>query len=147
MLKGLGSGTMLPESLKGKAFSIHMPPGVSMAYVQKDGRKGFSLSQFGTPEVNVPAGVDAKALRAALLDLPILPDDLRTQLANIEDWQHTMVVPESQGVEKVNINGTEAVFIQNKHFSNLFWVANGVLYQITGLQDRDTAVQIAASLK
>lgn len=165
LLKSLGSTTLLPETLKGKQFTINIPSGVQMAFNQKDnnstgrgfmggvqvrsaGKNEFSISQFASPEVIVPSGVDPAVLRAALLDLPILPSDLRNQLASIQDWKNTMVIPTSgnQG-ETVNINGNQGVFSNNNNYSTLIWVDQGVIYQIGGNLDRETALNIAKSLK
>lgn len=147
LLKGLGSTTMLPESLQAEAFKIEMPAGIQLKYVQNEGRS-FTLTQFNTPEITVPAGVDANDLRAALLALPILPDDLRTQLASIKDWQNTLVLPETEGAEKIDLGGTTAIFSQSKHgYSSLIWVDQGILYGLNGMLERDTAVKIAGSLK
>jgi len=69
-----------------------------------------------------------------LLALPILPDDLRTQLASIKDWQNTLVLPEDEGSEKIDLGGTTAIFNQSKHgYSNLIWVDQGILYGLNGI--------------
>ena len=149
LLKALGSATLLPESLQGKAFSIHVPAGVQLQYLQNDGQRGFTLNQFATPEVVVPSGVDPEDLRAALLDLPILPDDLRNQLASIDDWQNTMIVPDAgqDGMEKMTVNGQDAIYAQNNQgLGYLMWVDNGVIYQLNGFLDSENAVKVAQSL-
>lgn len=149
LLKALGSTTLLPDTLKGKVFSITIPAGIHMEYVQNDGRRGFTLNQFATPEVKVPSGVDPRDLRSALLDLPILPGDLRNQLASIDDWQNTMVIPDAgQGkTEKLSVGGNDAVYAQNMNgFSHMMWVDKGVIYQLSGMMDRDNAVKVAESL-
>ncbi|GAB6179865.1 hypothetical protein JCM14036_11840 [Desulfotomaculum defluvii] len=147
LIKGLGSSTLLPEGLKGQAFKIQMPAGVQLKYTQNEGRS-IVITQFNTPEITVPAGVDANDLRSALLALPILPEDLRTQLASIEDWQNTLVLPETEGAEKISIAGKEAIFSQTKHgYSHLIWVDQGVIYGLTGMLERDTAIEIASSMK
>lgn len=149
LLKSLGAKNMLPEELQGKAFHIHMPAGVHMQFMLQNGNRGFTLSQFSSPEVTVPTEVDPQTLRAALLDLPILPSDLRTQLANIEDWQHTLVIPETEGLEKINIAGHEAIFAQGRgsDYISMLWVDNGIIYQLRGLIDRGTAIKVAESLQ
>lgn len=151
LLKSLGAKTLLPESLDGKTFSIAVPAGVRINFNKEAGHNGFTLTQFATPEVVVPPGVDVKDLRAALLDLPILPDDFRKQLASIEDWQNTMIVPDTgEGqMEKLSIAGNEAIFTQygnENSYSNLVWVDNGVIFNINGRLAKDEAVKVAQSL-
>ena len=150
LLKSLGSITLLPEVLDGKTFSIVMPAGISLNFTDQAGQPGFRLTQFATPEVVVPSGVDAKDLRAALLDLPILPDDFRRQLANIEDWQNTMILPDTgEGqMERINIAGNEAIFTENVNgYNNLVWVENGVIYNLNGRLTQDEAIKVAQSLQ
>jgi len=147
LLKSLGSSTLLPESLEGKTFSISTPAIVQVKYLAPDGQRSFSYSQFESPEIIAPSGVDPNALRAALLDLPILPDDLRTQLAGIEDWQHTLILPSVQGTEELMINGKKAIFARsNGDLTSLLWLDDGVIYQLRGSLDRAEALEIANSL-
>lgn len=149
LLKSLGSKTLLPETLEGKDFSIAVPAGVSLNFNKEADQNGFMLTQFATPEVVVPAGVDARDLRAALLDLPILPDDFRKQLASIEDWQNTMIVPDTGEGQmlKLSIAGNEAIFTENANgYSNLVWVDNGVIFNINGRLAQEEAVKVAQSL-
>ncbi|MTV48916.1 DUF4367 domain-containing protein [Heliobacillus mobilis] len=150
LLQSLGAKTLLPEDVSGKVFRIRIPSGLRMEYIQPDGQKVFALNQFDSPEVTVPEGVDADALRSALLDLPILPTELRTQLSAIGDWKNTMVVPYAEDrMEKVTINGVEGLYAQNLHMgrSFLFWVDKGILYQIDGSLDKAGALKVAQSLK
>lgn len=148
LLKGLGAKTLLPTTLEGKAFGIKMPAGVYTHFTKEEGN-WIRLSQIDTPEVIVPAGVDPADLRSALLDLPILPDDFRRQIASIEDWQNTLILPDNgkDKIEKINIGGNEAIFTQDNQFGTLLWVDNGEILQITGSLDREEIIKIAQSLK
>ncbi len=148
LLKGLGAQTFLPESLEGKDFSVRVPAGVRLDYVNGEGY-AFTLSQFSSPELTVPDGVDPRDLRSALLDLPILPSDFRRQLASIEDWQNTMIIPDTgEGtIEKITIDSKEVIFGENKNGrSNLMWIDQGVIYQLNGHLQREEAVKIVESL-
>ncbi|MDD4588278.1 MAG: DUF4367 domain-containing protein [Heliobacteriaceae bacterium] len=149
LLQGLGAQRLLPQSLQGQAFTVSMPAGVRLEYLREGERRGIGLSQFAGPQVTVPSGVDPVELRMALLDLPILPADLRTQLAAIEDWENTLVVPYTEDeAEQLMINGNNAVFSQGHHDTgSLLWVENGVVYQLDGVPDKETALQIAQSLR
>jgi hypothetical protein len=147
-LKSLGAKTLLPESLAGQAFTMKTPDVVHMAYYNNESSQSFSLLQYNSPEIKVPDGVNPNELRAALLDLPILPADLRNQLAAINDWQNTMVLPEIGDSEQVTIAGNEAIYNKSAHgdYGNLMWVDNGVIYQISGVLDRDSMIKIAQSI-
>ena len=147
MLKSFGAKTMLPETLQGKTFSIKTPAGVEMKYLDRSGETAFSVHQFASPEINVPQGVDADALRLALLDIPFIPQDLRTQLAAVKDWQNTLIVPTAEDAEAITVNGNDAVYSNHQGYSSLIWVEEGVIYQIYGQMDKNTVVSIAESLQ
>lgn len=147
LLKSLGAKTMLPETLQGKTFTIKTPAGVEMIYLGRNGETAFKVQQFASPELNVPQGVDANALRAALLDIPFIPQDLRTQLAAVKDWQNTLIVPTVEGGEAISVNGNDAVYSNNQGFSMLIWVEDGIIYQIYGQIDKKSALTIAKSLQ
>ncbi|MZP29920.1 anti-sigma factor [Heliobacterium undosum] len=150
LLEGLGAQDLIPPDLSGKAFRVGIPAGARLVYERAEGGQAFLLDQFASPEMTVPPGLDAAALRKSLLNLPILPADLRSQLAAIDDWQRTMVVPYAEGrMEKVDIGGTEALFAKNVHSgqSCLFWVDSGILYRMEGELDREGAVRLARSLR
>lgn len=149
LLKGLGAKTLLPESLDGKAFSVHVPAGIQLDYLKDERQRAFTLTQFSSPELIVPDDVDPRDLRAALLDLPILPSDLRSQLASIEDWQNTMIIPDTgEGdIEKLSVNGNEAIYGKYKNgWGSLFWVDKGVIFQLNGNLEREEIIRIAESL-
>ncbi|MBC9784628.1 DUF4367 domain-containing protein [Heliobacterium chlorum] len=148
LLKGFGATTLLPENLSGKSFDIRIPAGMRAVYNDREGRRGMTVSLFSSPELTVPEGVDPHRLRSALLDFPLLPEDLRTQLAAIEDWQNTLVIPDTgENTEKVTVNGVEGVYGKTpRGFSHLLWVDQGVVYQINGFMDKETILQVAQSL-
>ncbi|MTI81158.1 MAG: DUF4367 domain-containing protein [Firmicutes bacterium] len=147
VLKGLGANTFLPQSLQGKSFSINSQNGAVSKYLKQGSQQHFSFTQYASPEVTVPEGVNPVDLRKALLDLPLLPNDLRTQLAAIEDWQSTMIIPEAEGVEDITINGNDGVYVENHNFAYMMWVDDGIIYTVSGRNiDRETAIKIAQSI-
>ncbi|RYD06832.1 hypothetical protein N752_02185 [Desulforamulus aquiferis] len=150
LLQSLGATTLIPDSLAGKAFSLDIPAGIRADFLNDNGNTSFTLTQFSTPELVVPSGVDPLSLRNALLDLPILPEDLRNQLAGISDWQNTMIIPDmgKENMETIHLGEIEAVYSTNLNgHSHMMWVDNGVIYQLSGWLDREQAIGIAENLK
>ncbi|MCW2278100.1 DUF4367 domain-containing protein [Heliophilum fasciatum] len=146
LLTSLGSKVLLPATLNNQPFAIAIPQGVQRDYVLKEQRVTFS--QFASPEIVAPPGTDVEALRSSLLALPFLPPDLRQQLAAIDDWHNTMVVPyEASRMEKVQVNGEDAVFARGDGGQqHLIWMEQGNLYQLRGTISKEAMLQMARRL-
>jgi hypothetical protein len=132
-----------------------VPDAVSARYQTPDGSGELFLAQARSPEIQVPSGVDENAVRDALLSIPVLPENLRKQLAAINDWQHTLLVPNINGsTTQVTVNGEEGVFIRSNAGSghgqtnSLVWHDNGVIRMLCGNNlALEQATAIASSMK
>jgi anti-sigma factor RsiW len=149
VLQSLGSEKLLPEELNGRAFAVESPVQISAAYTDP-GNQNVYIWQGRSPELIAP-GSDVNAIRDALLALPFLPENLRAQLASINDWEHTFLIPNVGGSsQEVVVNGVPGVFIgQNgseKQTSCLIWQKAGVVYAVSGRVDPGQALQFAAAL-
>ena len=155
LLTSLGSGTLLPDELNGRTFTVTLPTTISARYSGPDESR-VQLWQGRSPEMVAP-GSDVGAIRDALLALPFLPESLRSQLASINDWQHTFVVPDFGGTSReVDVAGSQGVFITPPADgsaggrdipNNLIWQKDGVVYAISGNLTLEQALQTAASMK
>ena len=155
ILKSFGSEKLLPDELNGKTFTVNIPAQVTARYAGPENHRIY-VGQGRSPELTAP-GSDVSAIRDALLALPFLPEDLRSQLAAINDWQHTFVVPNIGGTsQEVNVAGSQGVFITpptgekakgNDNSNFLIWQKAGVVYTIGGHLTLEQAVEMAASMK
>ncbi|MDD4236966.1 MAG: zf-HC2 domain-containing protein [Desulfotomaculaceae bacterium] len=155
ILKSLGSSKLLPDELNGKMFAVKIPATVQALYAGANDSR-VMMWQGRSPELLAP-GSDVAAIRDALLDLPFLPDSLRRQLAAVNDWQHTILVPDVGGSsQEVSVAGQQGVFItssagENHHergnINSLIWQEDGVVYVISGSLNLEQAQQMAASIK
>ena len=95
----------------------------------------------------MPEGVSVKDVARAMVALPIWPDNVRTQLESVGDWEHTLLIPDENS-KKVSINGTKGVFLDHETYRILIWQEDGMLY-ILQSQNKDEAdlVAIAESLR
>ena len=148
-LQSLGSEKLLPEELNGRTFAVESPVQISAGYTGP-GNQNVYIWQGRSPELIAP-GSDVNAIRDALLALPFLPENLRAQLASINDWEHTFLIPNVGGSsQEVDVNGVPGVFIgQNgseKQASCLIWQKDGVVYAVSGRVDLGQALQFAAAL-
>lgn len=173
VLKQLGSKKLLPKELDGKTFSIYSRGQVGLHLNLDDGNSGkdvtlimdgkeiprnkvnlvttnnrIILQQIASPEITVPDGVNVAELRDVLLNIPILPYDLKNKLQAVQDWQHTLLVPTAKNSEIVNINGEKGILEKQKNYSQLIWQSDGVIYNlsINGSNQLDI-VEIARNLR
>ncbi len=111
LINSLGGQKLLPEAITGKNFSVAFKQSANLNYRSVDGAR-ITINQGKSPEINVDEGVDILELRAAMLDLPILSDQLKQQIAGVEDWEHTLIIPNVDGTtQEVTVNGTKGVFV------------------------------------
>ncbi|MCL5290132.1 MAG: zf-HC2 domain-containing protein [Firmicutes bacterium] len=158
VLKSLGSTSLLPAGLDGKTFTCRMPSVVKAVFAGSGGYS-MALGQSRSPELIVPDGADVGAVRDALLSLPFLPDSLRSQLASIDDWQHTFLVPDVEGSSsEIRVAGVQGVFFtppagERSHArpasgqSTLIWQKEGVVYALHGSMTLEQALQTANSMR
>ncbi len=152
ILKSFGSETFLPDELNGKTFSVKTPAQITAIYAGPNNENIF-VGQSRSPELIAPSA-DVAAIRDALLALPFLPEDLRSQLAGINDWQHTFVVPSIGGTSReVDVAGVQGVFITSSDDikakgddSCLIWQKTGVVYIIGGQLTMEQSLEMAESI-
>jgi hypothetical protein len=149
VLQSLGNGKLLPEELNGRTFAIDSPVQVTAGYTGP-GNGSVHIWQGRSPELIAP-GSDVNAIRDALLALPFLPENLRAQLASINDWERTFLIPNVEGSSReVNVNGVPGVFIAQtggeKQAGCLIWQRGGVVRAVSGPVDLGQALQFAAAL-
>lgn len=154
ILKSFGATTLLPNTLNGKSFTVKIPVVISAAY---EGPENLTITQTRSPELTAPSDTDINTIRDAILALPFLPEDLRAQLASINDWQHTFVVPSLNGsTQNTTVAGSAGVFItappeskkQKNSINNaLLWQKDGVIYAITGNFTLEQGLIVANSMK
>lgn len=152
VLKSFGTQKLLPENIENKTFAVNFPRQFSINY--KIGNKTVSISQMRSPEIEVPEGVNADEIYECLVNLPILPDNIKNQLKSIKDWQHTMYVPVLEGQsEEADINGckgylTSGIDSRTQQSSSLLvWYNNGVIYGVYGDISKTDILSIAKSIK
>lgn len=165
-IKALGGDKFLPAELNGKTFTLKVPNAVTAEYKSADGSKTLFVGESKSPEIQVPSGVDENAVRDALLSIPVLPENLRSQLAAINDWQHTLLIPSIDGsTTEVAVNGSQGVFMQSpagnyqhgdqngqgsagRQINSLIWQDNGVIHIISGeALSQEQAAAVASAMK
>ncbi|BCV21022.1 anti-sigma factor family protein [Moorella sp. Hama-1] len=154
-------GVLLPADLAGKSFTLSIPPLVRADYGRRPFQpgQGFTIYAARDLTIDAPQGVDLVTLRQALLNLPFLPENLRRQLAAINDWQRTLPIPETQGMaaREITVNGNQGVYFTSTTPTNypngkvqdsviLAWRQGNGWRAISGLS-LDEALRVAAEVK
>jgi len=160
-LKMLKAKKLFPAELDKKTFTVSFKNAVTFLYSipqeqSNEINKNFiEVIELQSPDLILPDGINVYDIRDTLLSLPFLPDNIKKQLYAINDFKNTLPVPvnsESQ-VKKVNINGYEGIYVEEKNDlgtnNMLIWVdKNNVVFNINANNlTYETLLQIANSLR
>lgn len=140
LLESLQSDYLFPAELDGQSCRLKMGEALELSAT------GYTLVQFPAPEIEVPAGVNAQELAAAMVALPIWPEQVKRQLEAIDDWEHTLLIP-AQDAGKVKVRGQQGVLITDSWGSNLIWQEDGMMLIISSRDDQVDLMKIADSLE
>ncbi len=153
-IKSLGGTTLLPDELNGKEFTVKLGGQVIIPYLSNNEEDTLTLSEIAAPEIAVPDGVDADAVRKIILQLPFMPQNIRQQLSDIDDWENTLPLPvdENEQTKDININGNPGVLYMsddgNSVYHDMIWTDNGVIYNLTGnFTNEQEAIKTAQSVR
>jgi hypothetical protein len=150
-LKSLGGRKFLPEELDGRVFHIRFSRVVTIRYNLGNERQ-VTLTQFTSPEVEVPGDVNVDEVYDALAELPVFPENLRSQLRGIRDWKSTLYLPVTGNeTTEVRINGHKG-FInttnrRGRYHTNMVWLDGGIIHTLHGNIGPAEAMNIAISMK
>jgi hypothetical protein len=187
LLESYGATKTFSKSVDGKEFEIRIPATVAFSYpdtatpgVEANGvdpddpEAGGAMNspdpyaslvmvQSRGPQLIVPEGVNPLELRDVLLGLPFLPENIRKQLASVQDWQNTLLIPSIEGSTKeVTVNGMQGVIIgvpkdatdSTETVNSLpedmpvgvMWNDNGVTRVIGGMGGAERLMKLAESV-
>lgn len=85
-------GNGVPAELDGAALVVDVPGAIVAAFEDGDGTTEYVIGRTSTVTVRAE-GASLEAVRAFLLSRDELPEQLRSQLASIEDWRTTIPLP------------------------------------------------------
>jgi hypothetical protein len=164
----------LPTALDGAEVSMEMPVVVGAAFgscevtgemirnadIDPDGplpdlSECITLTQFPSPEISAPPGLDIASIGEMFLQLLGLTPEEAAQFSQNVDWTTTLVIPIPRyGTEyqDVFVDGVEGTLILQSQRSELphyllVWIKDGVVYGLTGPGTAESALEIANSLE
>ncbi|KPU42501.1 hypothetical protein OXPF_42860 [Oxobacter pfennigii] len=169
ILKTLGAEKLLPSDIDGKTFTVDFSSGVNLNY--STDKKYINIAQTMAPVIHVPDNVDVDSIYESLVELPLIPQNLRNQLLSIKDWKTTLPIPViEEETEEIDLNGTKAFLFtkdfedasvtiehssggtqkipdKNSDYSSIMWYKDGIIYNISGNISGDEIVDIAKSMR
>ncbi|PSL36317.1 anti-sigma factor RsiW [Planomicrobium soli] len=132
MLAQLGSDQQFEASLDGKPFSVTTFEAVHTDYATA--AQHVSYMHTKSPEINVPEGVSIEQLRTTMLSLPFLPENVKTQLASIDNIESTLPIPyaatEGSKMTEVEVGNAQGIAVESEEHSYIVWQDDGNIHTI-----------------
>jgi len=152
IMKSFGAVKVLPDNLDGKTFKIDFASMVTINYRIND--KVMEIVQTKTPQITVPEGVNVDEVYNAVVDMPIIPKNLQSQLKSIKDWKNTLYIPVVESkITEVDINGIKGYMASDKDNSEstpktqVIWLNKGIIYAVSGRMDSNEILNVARSMR
>lgn len=169
------SDPKLPAELDGAEVSLELPVAVAAAYgtcevtpemMREAGEdpdrrpvtdlsECVTLTQFPSPEISAPPGLDIARIGQAFLQVLGMTPEEAARFSQSVDWTTTLVIPiprygtEYQEVLVDGVEGTLIMQSQRSEFPHflLIWIKDGIVYALTGPGDVQSAAELANSLE
>jgi len=152
IMKSYGATKLLPDNIDGKTFMINFASMVTANYRIDD--KSIRILQLKPPQISVPEGVNVDEVYNAVVEMPIIPENLQSQLKSAKDWKNTLYIPVVESkVTEVDINGVKGYMssdkdnMENIPLTQVIWYNNGVMHSVSGRTDSSEILNIARSMK
>jgi hypothetical protein len=141
---------------------VDVPPAVVQEYHVSnpygEADASLTISQAPSPAVEVPDGIDPRAMGEILLQVLGLQSDEARRVAQSIDWTSTFILPLPSDMVRsydVQVNGMPGVMLEETPGSDgyrrrkvMLWERDGVVYAIQGTNlTAPTLLQIAESLQ
>lgn len=113
------------------------------------------------PEFILPDDVDIEKVKETIINMPLIPGNIRKQLKNIKNLEESILIPTFEfedGLENVSINSDKMridgidVYLSELKSGNekirnvLMWFDNGYLYQISANISNGNIIEMAKSI-
>ncbi|MGG7620795.1 anti-sigma factor family protein [Bacillus coreaensis] len=151
LLSQLGSEQEFDAALDEKPFSVSTFDAIKTDYTTNSQR--ISYMHTKSPEIKVPEGVSVEQLKATLLSLPFIPENVKTQLAGIDNLETTLPIPvvETEGakVSEVRVGEAQGFAVEGEQQSSIVWEENGHIHVVVseGKMGKDELTQLLTQMK
>jgi hypothetical protein len=107
LITSQGGRYLFPMSLNQVPFTLSVP---AAAIIQNG---AWTLEEVPRPTVAVPGTVPVHKVARALENLPFLPPQLQTAVAQMANWKNTLIVPLPGHPQTVSVAGTQGIMDSN----------------------------------
>ena len=132
LLSQLGSERQFEAALDEQPFSVSTYDSIQTDYRLNEQHIRYMRTK--SPEINVPDGISVAELKSTLLSLPFLPENVKTQLADIENIETTLPIPhverEGSTMTEVRVGDAPGFVVESKEDSYMVWQDNGNIHVI-----------------
>ncbi|SFT27917.1 hypothetical protein [Paenibacillus sp. BC26] len=134
LLAMFGGKTKFPDSVENSPIVLKMPGTFMTKQVTQEGQTAKQLIQMPAPSLEVSDDIDVEQIRQAVLDLPVIPEDMRAKLAGIGDWRTTLPIPSTStdNIHTTKVDGNEAIVTASVNGRSIIWLQNEWVYQLSG---------------
>lgn len=132
LLSQLGSEQQFEAALNEQPFSVSTYDSIQTDYRLNE--QNIRYMRTKSPEIKVPEGVSVNELKATLLSLPFLPENVKTQLADIDHIETTLPIPhverEGSTMTEVRVGDAPGFVVESAEDSYMVWQEDGNIHVI-----------------
>lgn len=141
----------VPSGLDGAQVRLTVGPAVAAVWAGDSGVPALVVARAGAPEA-FASGTDFAELRAYLLSLPGLPEEVAAQLRSFSPDASTLPLPvpaDYATSSPVEVNGDEATLLTSREgfLAGVVWVEDGVVTAVAGSLSGGEVLSIASGLR
>jgi len=157
----------LPPGLDGAKVNFDLQPGVTGFFGDCTGSQGlraeegrrlylgpgcFMLNQALSPTVSAPGGLNIDDVATPLLQVMGMTEAEAKEFSQTVDFTTTMLVPIPRNVssaETVTVDGVKGNLVRYSGTERflVIWIKNEIIYSLSGMGDKEKALEIANSLQ
>jgi len=141
----------VPPGLDGAQVRLTAGPALAAVWAGDSGVPALVVARAGAPEA-FASGTDFEELRAYLLSLPGLPEEVAAQLRSFSPDASTLPLPvpaEYATTAPVEVNGDQATLLTSRDgfLAGVVWVEDGVVTGVAGSLSEDEVLAVARGLR
>jgi len=150
LLKQVKADARFDEKLNNKPFALTVPQTMQFEFIAADKQEAkrtvhpsgeLHYTIIGAPEIKVPEDVDLNKLRSTVLSLPFIPQNVKQQLAGIENWERTLPIPyvtdDKHRTHEVTVQGVKGFAYETEHQTFLIWQKDGKIHSLTAYDSKN----------
>jgi hypothetical protein len=154
------TGVSVPTQLDGATFKVTLEAGVIVTYYQRciqasgklqcSGGTPLIVTEVPDPTIQAEGSASLSTLRAFLLSLPELPENVRTLLQRVDVNSGVVPVPLPQGASstQATVKGSSALIVTLSGNGGIIWESQNIVYIILTTHTSGSQIEdIANSLK